>query len=237
MKNEATSLMGLPYKKINAGLQKLQAMGVTPDRWLKMLDAPPNELKRIVAEFPGVPRFASRHNVGIVYDVFASARLFNHPSVGIPNRDDVVPKARDGEIIIYYGGWDLPALNRFCKERFFQKSCSDLKAVEPGYYRIILQVPESATDIRYERHIKQSMDYLSTMGGIWQQAPTAVVGTALLLHLLQTGQSLIDKEWCECQNAADPERHTMITCEDGVIATYDVSSVSGNKWFSACQKC
>src|SRR5262245_56743275 len=102
---KTTSLSGLSHEKVSAGFKKLQHAGVTPERWLAMLDADVAAMRRLAAAWPGAPPTASKGG-GLIYDAAAVSRI-----LGIPAEcPDPVPPAAAGEVVIYSGGWNLRTL-------------------------------------------------------------------------------------------------------------------------------
>ncbi len=193
MARQSTNLTSLPQKKITTGLKRLQEAGLTPNRWLKMLDAQSSELQHIVAAFPGAPE-PIRQATGIVYDAAAMSRI-----LGITCKcSDPVPEAVDGEVVIYYGGWDLPTLRKSAagQKRMVQdKNWYDDKGwkAEPGYYRVLLRVPDSN-----RRNWNEQVNHLKTIDEAWQPTPVTIAATALLVHLAETGNDLLRNDWCRC---------------------------------------
>jgi hypothetical protein len=133
---------------------------------------------------------------GIVYDAAAVQRILDLPCAC----NDPVPKAGDGEIVIYYGGWELQTL-RNCtagKTRMWQdQNWYDAKGwkAEPGYYRVLFPVPRSNRMTWSEQ-----LNHLKAIDGVWQPATVAIAATATLIHLTETGNYLLSKDdWCRCE--------------------------------------
>jgi len=233
MKTESTSLTSLARKKITTGLKRLQESGLTPDRWLKMLDAQPSELQRIVAAFPGEPQVISR-GTGIVYDAAAMSRI-----LGLPCEcNDPVPEAADGEIVIYYGGWDLPTLcsSTAGNTRMWQdQNWYDEKGwkAEPGYYRLSLRVPDSN-----RKNWNEQIAHLRTVDEALQSAPVTVAASALLVHLTETGNDLLKNDWCRCSEALPDAYHAALTVLSGRVYVYNywVGRRYGNLWLAAAAR-
>lgn len=131
---------------------------------------------------------------GLVYDAAAISRI-----LGIPCEcSNPVPEAADGEIVIYYGGWDLPTLRKSPagKKRMWQdQNWYDDKGwkAEPGYYRINLRIPNSN-----RRNWPEQVSHLKTVDEALQPAPITVAATALLVHLTETGNDLLKTDYCRC---------------------------------------
>ena len=108
------------------------------------------------------------------------------------------PRARDGQIVIYYGGWELRFLRTCLAGRRYmqqgQRSYDDMKWVaESGYYRLLLPVPGSRNK-RWDEQIS----LLRTIDEVWQPAPVAVTTTALVVHLAETGEDVLQGNFCRC---------------------------------------
>jgi hypothetical protein len=132
--------------------------------------------------------------IGVVYDACAVSRILG---IACEYRDPV-PKAADGEIVIYYGGWDLPTLRKSPagKNRMWQdQNWYDDKGwkAEPGYYRINLRIPDSN-----RRNWPEQVSHLKTVDAALQPAPVTVAATALLVHLTETGNDLLKTDYCRC---------------------------------------
>lgn len=216
MKTESTSLTSLPQKKITTGLKRLQEAGLTPDRWLKMLDAQPAELQRIVNAWPGAPE-PIRHGTGIVYDAAAMSRI-----LGLTCEcSDPVPEAADGEIVIYYGGWDLPTLRKSAagQKRMWQdQNWYDDKEwkAEPGYYRLNLRVPNSN-----RKNWNEQVAHLRTIDEALQTAPVTVAASALLVYLTETGNDLLKNDWCRCSEPLPDGGRAVLAVYDGRVYVSD----------------
>src|SRR5262249_406217 len=88
--------------------------------------------------------FMTPESPGLLYDAAAVSRILGRPS----KSRDPVPKAVDGEIVVYYGGWDLKQLSGSPagEKRMWQDQDWYEKygwKAEPGYYRLLLPVPNS----------------------------------------------------------------------------------------------
>lgn len=226
---KSTSLTGLPQKKITTGLKRLQEAGLTPDLWLQMLDARPSELKRIVASMgrqespPG----------GVVYDVEAVSRI-----LGLPCEcDDPVPVSRNyGEVVIYYGGWDLPTLCRsVAGEKYMRHDHNWYEEkgwkAEPGYYHVYLRVFDSN---RFEWSEKEK--YLNTIGG-WRIAPVTIAATALLVHLAETSEDLLRNDLGLCQEPGIKDHQVSLSVDNGRMVIWQAASGWTERcWLSAVRK-
>ncbi len=232
MQTKSTSLTSLPQKKITTGLKRLQEAGLTPDNWLKMLNLELSELQHIVTAFPGAAKPISM-GTGIVYSAAMTSRLLGLHC----NNSDPVPKARDGEIVIYYGGWDLTTL-RSCLRMQQDNKWYDNKMIEtakPGYYRVLLYVPNSNG-----KSWNEQVSHLKTFDKTLQPAPVTVATTALLVHLVATDNDLLNNNWCRCAEILpdDYDYRTVFTVHDGrACVNFDADGYRNDRvWLSAAQK-
>lgn len=151
--------------------------------------------------------------VTAVYDAAAVSRILGLPA----ECKDPIPQARDGEIIIYYGGWDLSTLRTSAagKVRMWQDQTwyndKEWKA-EPGYYRLLLPVPGSSG-----KSWDDQLTHLCTIDRAWQPAPICVAATAQLVHLTETGNALFKDGWCRCAEALPYGRRAALVVDEGRV--------------------
>lgn len=160
--------------------------------------------------------------VTAVYDAAAVSRILGLPA----ECKDPIPKARDGEIIIYYGGWDLPTLRTSAvgKKRMWQgQTWYDDKGwkAEPGYYRLLLPVPGSN-----RKSWDDQLKHLATIDRAWQPAPICVAATALLVHLTETDSDLLRRKWFRCAEALPHDYHAALGVDGGRVHVDDYWSGS-----------
>jgi len=153
---------------------------------------------RVGAPEPSVP------GAHLVYDAAAVSRI-----LGIPVEcSDPAPEAEGGEIVVYYGGWDWKTLctSPAGKKRMWQDwhEMSGWKA-EPGYYRLLLPVPKSN-----RKTWSEQLRSLVKISATWQAAPICVAATALLVHLMETGNDLLKNDWCRCATEQLPGIHRAV---------------------------
>jgi hypothetical protein len=157
------------------------------------------------------------NTTGIVYDAAAMSRI-----LGLTCEcSDPVPEAAEGEIVIYYGGWDLPTLRKSPagQKRMWHQNWYDKKGweAEPGYYRVLLRVPDS-NDRDWSEHV----NHLRTVNEALQPAPVTVAATALLVHLTETGNDLLKNDWSRCAEALPDDCRPNLTVSKGrVVVSYD----------------
>lgn len=167
---------------------------------------------------------------GVVYDANAVSRILDR-------RSNQIREAADGEIVIYYGGWNLHQLSttpagrmhmaqhdRFGDERW---------QADPGYYRLLLPVPDSN-----QKNWKDQIVHLRTNYAAWDPAAAAVVVTALLVHEITKGNDLLDRGSCRCREESGDGRASIGVCNGrvNVYSSWD-DCRSGNLWLAVAQKC
>jgi hypothetical protein len=152
----------------------------------------------------------SQLNPGLVYDVATVSRILGL----LCECNDPVPNASPGEVAIYYGGWTLQELRVSVagKQRMLQEKSwyddEEWKA-EPGYYRLLLPVPHSNGQNRRE----QLVQLHSRNGSAWQAASVCIVATALLVHLQDTGEDLLQRGWCRCAEPSKGDSRVAVSLE------------------------
>lgn len=174
----------------------------------------------------------SRKRKGVVvYDAAAMSNILGLPcECGEP-----VPVADHNEVVIYYGGWDLPTLRESPagKERMWQNQRYDMKDVvetQPGYYRLISPVPSS----NYKNVNEQVAHHKKIGAGDF--APIAVMCTALLAHLQKTGKDLLKNDLCRCAGIFVDGHRALLAVTEGrvyVNSSYGDGDRAGRVWSSA----
>lgn len=176
----------------------------------------------------------SRKGTGIVYDAAAVSRI-----LGIHLEcSDPVPQAADGEIVVYYGGWDLKQL-RTCtagKKRMWQDQVWYEKygwKAKPGYYRLLLPVPSSN-----RKSWSEQLRQLTTVSAAWQPAPACVTAAALLVHLTETDLDLLKDDWCRCAEALPDDDHVGLVVLDGRVRICSIwnGCRARDLWLSAARR-
>lgn len=237
MKTESTSLTSLPQKKITTGLKRLQEAGITPERWLTMLDADSAAMQRLSTAWPGgatPPVITVPRGTGIVYDAVAMSRILGLPC----DCNDPVPQAAYGEIVVYYGGWDLRTLRLSPAGQKRMRQDQDWYErhgwkVEPGYYGLLLPVLDSN-----RKKWEQQLQHLAGIDPAWQASPICVAATGLLAHLVETGNDLLKNDWCRCAEALPDDHHAGLSVNDGrvgVNGNWD-DNPDDDVWLSAARK-
>lgn len=142
-------------------------------------------------EIPG------KRTTGLVYDAAAVSRILGLKA----ESSESVPQAADGEMVVYYGGWDLKTLRTSVagKKRMWEDP--DWYEEQgwkrnPGYYRLMLPVSGSN-----RKDWNDQLKHLSEFGPAWEPASVCVAATALLVHLTGTGKDPLKGDWCRCAEA------------------------------------
>lgn len=162
--------------------------------------------------------------------------------LGLPCNCEPTPEqslAKD-EVLIYYGGWDLQTLRSSTagKKRMWQdQNWYDDKGwkAEPGYYRVLLRVPDSN-----RRNWNEQLSHLKTIDEALQPTPVTVAATALLVHLTKTGNDLLRSDWCRCAEPL-PGGHRAalaVPVDLGRVLVYDRWDIHRNDciWLSTSRK-
>ncbi len=180
----------------------------------------------------------SKEKPGLVYDAVAVSRILGLPC----ESNGPVPQAQDGEIVVYYGGWDLKALRtcaagekRMGQEWEGSRSYESQWQAEKGYYRFLLPVPGS----NYKSWSEQ-LQHLKGIDHAWKPAPVFVAATALLVHLTETGNDLLKGEACCCAEPLPPDGLRVALSIRGdclrIYSRWDADSHFGNIFLSAARK-
>ena len=219
----ATSLTSLQQKKVTTGLKRLQEAGITPERWLAMLDADAVSIQRLADVWPvRLPSFT--------YDAVAILG-FGEAST------EPLPEHAPGEIIIRVGDWSLQDL-RDCKvgkelmhqQDWYDKyDCASAK-LTAGIYRVRLPVPDSN-----RKNFTEQKDLLLPDEEV---APVALCASTLLVHLKETGNDLLKNDWCRCEEALPGGGRVALDVSDGRVGVRSdwVGGRDGVLWLSAARK-
>jgi hypothetical protein len=173
---------------------------------------------------------------GIAYDAATVGRILRLPA----DCSTRVPKAAKGEIVIYYGGWGLAELrsSHAGKIRMWQDQAyfDDWGwKVEAGYYRLRLPIPGSNCRTADEQILELHRSHATG----WEPAPIALTTTALLVHLTETGNDLLDGNGCRGSEKLDGDLGVEVAIAEGRV--FIGSCWNGNRkndvWLAASQKC
>lgn len=195
------SLKRLEKEKLDVGINKLSDAGLDVERWLAMCDADAAAMQRLVAAWPV-------HLPSFVHDAKTVCGI-----LGLPNNcNEEAPKAADGEVVVWYGGWTLGELvatgkvvNYLSKEREAWKA-------PPGYYHTRIPVPDSNRMTHGEQ-----IDLLSRLYAAFKELPTPVGATALAAHFGVTDEDLLKGNFCRCAEALPHGRHTGLDVDEGRV--------------------
>ncbi len=171
---------------------------------------------------------------GLLYDA--------NTVTGILSGNTLIAKPVSGHIVIYYGGWTFDQLRRFpAGEKHISREYrfdNMFRVVAPGYYRLLLPVPESSN--------KDWGEQFAHLGSLdrWQPAPIVIVATALVVHLAKTGKDLLDcgdNDYCRCadQSTGKVSYGFGLAVTNGRVRVCELRSTEyrPNLWLAACRKC
>jgi len=203
------SLQRLEQKKLQVGINRLAKAGIDVERWLAMCDADEAAMQRLVAAWPNrLPSFV--HDAKTVCGV-----------LGLPNNcTEEAPKATDGEVVVWYGGWtlgELVATGKVCN--YLSKEWEGWKA-PAGYYHTRIPVPESDRMTHDEQ-----VAYLGRSYPALKELHTPVGVTALLVHFGITGEDLLNESFCRCAEVLPNGFYVDLYVLEGCV---DVSRDCGN---------
>ncbi len=156
-----------------------------------------------------------------------------------PPSDEPLPEAASGEIVIRVGAWSLRDLRSnevivrknlmWDQDWYNQYPCTPVK-LTPGIYRLRLPVPGSnRKNFTEQQTLLQSGE---------AAASVALAATALLVHLMETGNDLLRNDWCRCVEALpDDDRVALRVCEGrvGVRRSWD-DDRNGRLWLAASSR-
>jgi hypothetical protein len=174
-------------------------------------------------------------NIGIEYSDRGVGEILGLPVAS----KEPIPDAKVGEIVIYYGGWDLQMLRTCLGGRKYMSQDQDWYddqnwTAEPGYYCLLLPVLGSNNKNRYEQFA-----YLRTIDDSWQPAPVSVAATALLVHLAAAGVDLLNGGWCRCADRLPDGNRVALDVVEGRVSVNDYWDAYRyeNVWLAGCRKC
>ena len=189
-----TSRSGLwtaSYGEIGATLKSLEDRGITVDHF-KRVRTDSAYADRLTEAWKAILPVSSYDAVSILG--------FGNPS------EESLPEAKNGEVLLRYGGWSLQEL-RDCsgvRERklmweqdWYHKYPWSNEKLPSGIYRLRIPVPNSNRRTFAEQQ--------GSLPSGEEPAPVVLVATALLAHRLQTGEDLMKTDYTRCkeQTAGD----------------------------------
>jgi len=204
------SLKRLEKKTLDLGINKLSDAGIDVERWLAMCDADPSTMQRLVSAWP-VRLSSFVHDAKTVCGV-----------LGLPNNcKEETPKAADGEVVVWYGGWTLGELVATSKVvNYLSKERESWKA-PAGYYHTRIPVPESNRLTWGEQAGDKKQSLLARLYAAFQALPTPVGATALAAHLGVTGEDLLKGDFCRCAEALPSGLHAALHVHEGRVGVDD----------------
>jgi len=126
-----------------------------------------------------------------------SAQTVSH-ILGLPaESSESVPVPKNGEIVVYYGGWTLQELRNtpVGKKHMWISGWYDeyqWKAA-PGYYRVVLLFPGSEG-----KTFEEQLRHLRVKRPGMRPAPIPVAVTAFLMHVVATGKDPLQEQYSRC---------------------------------------
>ena len=196
-----------------------------------MLDADPASMQRLVRYIrTGCPFLGT----GVSYDAATVGRTLGFSC----ECSEPVPKANDGEIVVYYGGWSLGDLVGTGKVVNHLSSERETWKAEPGYYRVLLPVPDSNRKTWSQQAGDEDSMLVRQYDG-WQPIPTPVGATALAVYLGISGEDLLKGNFARCDEALPDDRHAALCVDEGrvgVDSDYWGGCSSGRVYLGAARK-
>ncbi len=174
----------------------------------------PDKMQRLVRYIrTGCPPLGT----GVSYDATTVGR-----TLGLSCEcNDPAPKANDGEIVVYYGGWSLGELvgtdkvvNHLSDERNSWKA-------EAGYYHVLLPVPDSNRKTWSQQAGDEESSMLARQYDGWQAIPTPIGATALAVHLGVSGEDLLKGDFARCAEALPDDNHAALCVSEGRVLVYN----------------
>ena len=167
---------------------------------LRVQSPPPTDL--------GVPE----QEKGSIMDtpiVFAPPRVYDATAVlgfGTPS-----PEAKPGEILLRYGGWSLRDLRDKCdlmhRQDWYARCPWASDKLPSGLYALRLPVPNS------NRKTFNEQKALLLPGE--EPAPVVLAASAMLSHLISTGERLLAGQWLRCKEQTADGYRVALGWHDG----------------------
>lgn len=200
-------LTQLPLDKKKAILAKLGTI-ISAQQGLALFDADDAAMQRLAAAWPVFsPSFA--------YDA-VSILGFGAPSI------EPLPKPKNGEIVIHYGGWSLTELrdcpvvrerNLMWEQDWYNRYQWSTEKLPAGIYHLRVPVLNSNRQTFAEQ--------VRSLPSGEEPAPATLVATALLVHYLQTGEDLLRKNWTRCKEQTTGGFRAVLDWVDGRLFVDD----------------
>ena len=144
-----------------------------------------------------------------------------------------LPQAKEGEIVLRYGGWSLQELRDSSVGRklmhdqdWYNAYPWSSEKLPSGIYRLRIPVAESncKTFAEQERMLRRDESI----------APVVLVASGLLVHHLQTGEDPLKNDWIRCRNQAARGGHVALSWFDGQLdVDYWFGGINTGLWLSS----
>lgn len=219
----AKRIQDLHPKKRSAFFAKLEQYGVGPREVLNVIDAGDTAMKDWVAKWPQPAR---------VYD---AVTLFGFGSEAA----EALPEAREGEVIIHYGGWSLQELrdNKFIREQdlmwvqdWYNRYGWSTEKLPSGIYRVRLPIPKSnRTDLTGQKKLLLPGE---------NPAHIVLEATAWVAHKLKTGQDLLNGDFIRSEHETESGSRAVLLSHDSRLNVYDFldDDANGRVWFGGAAR-
>ena len=219
------SLKRLEQKKLQVGINKLADAGLDVERWLAMCDASAAEMQRLVEAWP-IRRPSSCYDAA--------------PILGLGEASsEPLPDPAPGEVVIRVGAWSLQDLrtcetvvrhNLMWDQDWYNEYPFSREKLTPGVYRVRLPIPDSN-----RKNFAEQKKLLLSGEDV---APVALAAVALLCHLKQAGQDLLNNDWARCADALPDEFRVGLCVYEGrvyVNCCWD-DGRRDDVWLAGCRK-
>ncbi|MFH0769924.1 MAG: hypothetical protein V1926_00950 [Candidatus Peregrinibacteria bacterium] len=188
-------------------LRLLEEDGLPYDAWQLPIDAPQKRKLLVTYWVAGMPPPLAPpciHDAKTVCD-----------TLGFPNtcKEKEAPKAADGEVVVWYGGWTLNELVTTGKVVNYLSSEQGAWKAPAGYYLTRIPVPES-NRMTPDEHV----ELLAQQYAALKELPTPVGAVALAVHLGVTGQDLLRGDFCACAEALPLGYRAVLLVYDGRVS-------------------
>jgi hypothetical protein len=117
-----------------------------------------------------------------------------------PADETPLPEAAPGEVVIRYGGWSLRQLcdsdvvqarQLIWDQDWYNKHSWSREGMAAGIYRLRIPLPNSRK--------KTFNEQIGLLCAGEEAAPVCLVVTALLAHVVETGEDLLASDWTRCR--------------------------------------
>lgn len=150
---------------------------------------------------------------GIAYDAKTVCGVLGLPE----DCDEEAPKAADGEVVVWYGGWALGELVDKVKVSYLLDTRNTWRKYQTGYYRVLMPVPQSNELMWSDQAGDARNGLLARLYSGWKVVPTPIAATALVVHLSVTGGDLLKGNFCRCAEELPLGRHVELGVLEGRV--------------------